>query len=80
MCVGVQEARWGRGGVTSKLQKKLIKNEKREGAEGGEGEAGDDGSRRGWMEGGEKEGEENRGEGMEGGRQCFIENGWTNSV
>lgn len=36
-CVGVQEARWGRGGVTSKLQKKLIKNEKREGAEGGEG-------------------------------------------
>lgn len=35
--MGVQEARWGRGGVTSKLQKKLIKNEKREGAEGGEG-------------------------------------------
>lgn len=81
--VGVQEACWRRG-VASKLQKKLIKNEKRERREGGEG-------RREWTEavGGGQRGEENieeekkegrGGEGMEGGKQCFIENGWTNSV
>lgn len=30
-------------------------------------------------EGGGKQGEKG-GEGMKGGKQCFIENGWTNSV
>ena len=51
--VGVQEACWRRG-VASKLQKKLIKNEKRERKGGRRGKTGVDGSSRGWTEGGGK--------------------------
>lgn len=66
------------GGVASKLQKKLIKNEKRERRE----------RRQEWTEtvGGGQRGErkrEGKKEGKDwrkGGKQCFIESGWTNSV
>lgn len=69
MCGSAGGTCWGDGGVTSKLQKKLIKNEKKErrgeregGGGGGVGEAGVDGSSCGWTEGRrgrEKQGEEN---------------------
>ena len=61
--VGVQEACWRRG-VASKLQKKLIKNEKRERREGGEG-------RREWTEavGGGQRGEENIEDEKKGGEE-----------
>lgn len=55
--VGVQEA-WRRGGgVASKLQKKLIKNEKRERREGGREERGEgSGRKQPWVHrGGERE-------------------------
>lgn len=64
-CVGVQEAHAGGGGVTSKLQKKLIKNEKKEGGEAEvEEEEAWNGRKQLWVDrGGESEGE------MEGGGQ-----------
>lgn len=73
----------GGGGVASKLQKKLIKNEKREREE----EVGQ--GRREWTEvGGRMEGEGKRGRKKEKRKgkksrrekQFFIENGWTNSA
>lgn len=48
------------------------------GMEARRGESRVDGSSSGG-EGGGKQGEKG-GEGMKGGKQCFIENGWTNSV
>lgn len=48
--------------------------------EGRRGETGVDGSSGGWMGRGEENGGAKGGEGMKGGKQCFIENGWTNSV
>lgn len=64
---GSARGMWKQRGVASKLQKKLIKNEKREAREG---KTGVDGERA------EGRVEEERGRGG----LCFIENGWTNSV